>query len=388
MKRLGMALTIVMTCAVGSAEASTLSLEPDGHGGIKASYLAAAGETNNVTVSQDTLATQSITVSDPGAAITVAQGNQLTHFCVALTKSTVRCTLLPAVPDRIFHLFSARLGDGSDTISAPLYFFTDVEGGPGADRITASNGRVSGEDGADTLALGRGTADGGPGDDTLTATGATSDVPVLEMLGGDGDDRFVAASVSYGDAYAKGGPGDDFAQGGASWLYFDGGPGADAASGDPRLVFDYSSRTAPVTVTADAVADDGEAGEGDLVPPGARRVWGGSGPDDLSIREGTVVGFGGDDTLRLLVAGSASGGDGDDRLFGGPGSDGIDGGPGNDYVDPGAGEDSVYNEAGTDEIHVTDGARDDVMCGPGQADRVFRDPFDLVRSFCLDVTDE
>src|SRR6266511_5116940 len=81
-----------------------------------------------------------------------------------------------------------------------------------------------------------------------------------------------------------GGPGNDVLNGGRQTDALDGGTGADAMSGggDPYDHVLYDSRTAPVTITLDGVADDGEAGEGDNVGADIERATGGSG-DDLIV---------------------------------------------------------------------------------------------------------
>lgn len=151
--------------------------------------------------------------------------------------------------------------------------------------------------------------------------------------------------------------------------------------------------------------------------------------DELTVK---IRGKGGDDTLSALggpafsglpaVARlSLNGGPGDDEMVGGPGKDtlaGDDGddvmlggrgadrltvGPGRDLAKAGKGPDQIFNRssvggiaddllpdrvfggAGNDNIDVAQTlAGDRVDCGAGRADRLFKDPTDLVRD-CEDV---
>src|SRR6185312_12788009 len=86
--------------------------------------------------------------------------------------------------------------------------------------------------------------------------------------------------------------------------------------GDGNDLADYSSDRAPVTITLDGQANDGENGERDNVS--AERVTGGAGGDRLI----------GDDANNTLI-----GGGGSDTLVGGGGSDSLQGGDGDDLLD-------------------------------------------------------
>ena len=126
-----------------------------------------------------------------------------------------------------------------------------VQGGAGADDLdgTANADSMSGGDDGDTIFAGGGgdTIDGGAGSDYLDD--------------GPGDDT------------VSGGPNDDNLTVGSGRDSFAGGDGSDAA--------DYSPRTAPVTITLDGVADDGEVGEGDNVGADVEEASGGSGADRI-----------------------------------------------------------------------------------------------------------
>ena len=136
------------------------------------------------------------------------------------------------------------------------------------------------------------------------------------LAGGNGNDKLT------------GGPGDDvlIGEGGADTLA--GGAGRDTA--------DYSARTAPVAVSLNATADDGEAGEKDNVASDVEILAGGIADDQLAGNDGdnVLLGNGGND---ILGGGGGNdqldGGAGDDRLAGGAGADSMTGGDGTDTTD-------------------------------------------------------
>ncbi|GIE87292.1 calcium-binding protein [Actinoplanes regularis] len=66
---------------------------------------------------------------------------------------------------------------------------------------------------------------------------------------------------------------------------------------------------------------------------------------------------------------SASGGDGNDKLYGGPRADSLTGGDGNDQIEAGAGNDHLYGELGADRLHG--GAGDDSLDGSYGNDRLY-----------------
>jgi hypothetical protein len=104
----------------------------------------------------------------------------------------------------------------------------------------------------------------------------------------------------------------------------------------------YDSRATGVTVTLDAAANDGGAGENDLV--------------GLDVED--MLGSGGDDVLV---------GDGRINI--------IDGGGGNDTADGGAGADILIGSDGNDTLLLRDGNRERALCGNG-ADRAVIDTID------------
>jgi Ca2+-binding RTX toxin-like protein len=206
---------------------------------------------------------------------------------------------------------------GDDTVSAAGCGSGNVELGDGNDSATAS-GTVNGGAGNDSIRGGGGvdTLDGGEGRDTVDGR-ANNDT----VRGGGGRDLLI------------GGPDNDVLEGGAD---------TDTAS--------YEDHTAPVNVTLDNLANDGQTGETDRVASDVENLIGGSG---------------------------------DDTLTGDAGANDIDGGEGGDVIDPGAGPDFVDGGAGNDRISARDGAQDRIQCGDGN-DLAVIDAFDTVIG-CEDV---
>ena len=167
----------------------------------------------------------------------------------------------------------------------------------------------------------------------------TQNVPIAtRLVGGNGNDTLT------------GGPGDDVLIGEA---------GADTLTGrDGRDTADYSARTAPVTVSLDGTAGDGEAGENDNVASDVEIIAGGSGNDALAGNDAdnALLGNGGDDML--------GGGGGNDQLDGGGGNDTLAGGAGSDTLTGGDGTDTAsYAESGAPVRVVLDGKPGDGASG-------------------------
>jgi hypothetical protein len=187
----------------------------------------------------------------------------------------------------------------------------------------------------------------------------------VAVLSGDQDDR-----VTIGDginSWVDGGSGNDrlVAGSGSNWLfgntgddYLDGGLGSDLLNGgDGNDTVDYSSRTAPLTITLDGSWGDGQAGENDNVSTTVENVIGGAGNDTIT----------GSPASNYLA-----GGPGDDSLAGGAGDDTLDGGPGHDALDGGD---------GADVLRAQDGSIDTLTCGAG-VDTVSVDPIDILAADC------
>lgn len=164
--------------------------------------------------------------------------------------------------------------------------------------------------------------------------------------------------------------------------------GDDAVTVAPGAVvrWDYSTRTAPLRLSADGTANDGEAGEADDIVGGRySRIEGGHG-DDLIVGDATtnyLFGGSGDDRLLGLGGGDGiSGDEGDDLLKGGGGNDMVSGFVGNDVLseaglgvngkdllDGGAGVDSVSYARRREPVTITINDRYDDG-GAGEADDV------------------
>lgn len=290
-------------------------------------YFAVAGETNSVTVSEEAA---NFRVRDPGATITPLAP------CVMVTAIEATC---PAATVRgiALHLDDK---DDTDTIDDSVRDLPGafglpivIEGGPGDDHLngatnvgTAMFGNNQGIDGpgADVLiggargdqlsgSGGNDVLQGGPGDDSLTG-GTENDV----MEGGEGGDSFIEDSVANGADAMSGGAGND------------------------SVI--YGARAAPVSVSGDDQANDGEAGEADNVGSDIETISGGSGDDVLTGGPGPNTLFG-NDGADVVDGGagrdSVSGGNGNDVVTGGPDDDRVSGDGGSDTADGGEGDDTL-----------------------------------------------
>jgi Ca2+-binding RTX toxin-like protein len=258
--------------------------------------------------------------------------------------------------------------------------------------------------------------------------GGPSGSPAIHVDGGDMNDFIEVDAVFYRRAVLEGGGGADELQGGLGVNILDGGSGSDTFRPGPesfRNIVDYSSRTNPLSVSPrDGLANDGEAGEQDLIEDGIDEVWGGSGNDTMvahlmGFDSLNLFGRGGDDTLTVdggdsslhggggddtVVSDSSpkegvflSGGGGNDVLRGGKGFDDLAGGDGNDrlrcsdegsFVTGGSGADEIHGGpdgdrmqggAGPDTLFTRHGGRDLVGGGDGH-DRARVDHLDRLRS--------
>lgn len=315
---------------------------------------------DNLTVSkQDFAGVDYYVFTDPDNAVTGTGSDP---------DPSLRCGPVPAssppaarCPAAGVAMIDISLQEGSDTLKIDSSA-SPAQPPPGAPRIRADGG--AGDD----------TETGGDGPESLTGG------PGVDHLnGGGGDDRLEldgldpANPPTAGADTLDGGDGDDQLGGGAAGAAQDGdtligGAGTDTA--------DFSQRTAPLTITLDDVANDGQTGEGDNVRADVENAIGGSDGDTLvgsgapnafDGREGDdmLVGAGGDDTL--LGAGgndTAMGGDGVDTLMGVAGDDALVGGTGDDQLSGGGGSDALTGEDGNDTM--TGGAGIDTLDGgPG-----------------------
>ena len=206
----------------------------------------------------------------------------------------------------------------------------------------------------------------------LNATIISAGGPIAGTAGGDvivgsaqndvidagaGVDRICALG---GNDSITGGTNGDYESGGAGRDTFEQGPGAngpDRMLGESGVdIVDYGSRTGPLTVTVNGVANDGLTGEGDTVPTSVENVVGGTG-DDLITGHVSAI----DNLLR--------GGAGADRLNGGGGDDTLIGGPDRDRL---------FGQDGRDALNLVDGAGGDRGDGGANADTATVDPGDTV----------
>lgn len=305
-------------------------------------FQAAAGETNNLTISR---LGANYVFADTGAPVTAGAG------CAAVNANTVSC------PADLVTRISASLGDGNDVAL--------VE-----DSVANLQMDLNGYDGNDTLTGGENTNDNLSGDNAI----AGNDI----LRGRGGNDRFFPGP---GADTADGGEGSDSVQADPGNDTITGGPGNDDYStgnavvdgadtinlGAGRDAVNYSPRVAPLTLTADGVANDGQAGEGDNIGADVEDISGGSADDVIvasaTSEPGTLNGRAGNDQITAGPGDDrVSGGDGSDTLLGGSGSDSLSGDLGTDSVDGGAGDDEIRTSSGDVESDLYTG-------GPG-TDRI------------------
>lgn len=221
---------------------------------------------------------------------------------------------------------------------------------------------------------------------------ATPDFPNQILVTTDDMDDYVnSAAATVTNVRLEGGAGSDTLYSGHNFnADQDGGPGADTMSGEGATV-DYSARTNPLTVSlGDGLANDGEAGENDLIGNDVSEVLGGSGNDTFTATGSSARVAGGPGADHITATGLAfcglDGGKGNDRietdggfctLGGASGNDvlvgGVDaqlmsGGDGSDVLKGGPGRDSLAGDGGDDELiggkgrdHMRGGSDDDTF---------------------------
>jgi Ca2+-binding RTX toxin-like protein len=316
-----------------------------------------------------------------------------------------------------------------------------LNGGDGADRLTLG-GATTANGGADNdtfltdLVLCPGKSDvanGGTGVDfadfsRLTTPGLSVSLDNLGNDGLGGTDNYSDiedVEATSGGMAIIGSAAANHLIGGAGNDLIDGGLGADQMGGGGGIdTVDYSSRTAPLTLTIGTGDTDGETGENDGIIDDVENVRGGSGADtivgnalnnvldgglgadnitggagvdavDYSRRTAVVsvtlnAGAGNDgetgenDTIASDVEG-AFGGSAGDKLIGAAGNGFLAGLAGNDELSDGGGVDTLDAGAGDDTIDSVDGAADHDICGAG-ADKVTSDAIDTVDADCDPAT--
>ena len=182
------AVLFALCCANAGAATVSVTEEPGNKGpaAVYASYEAAAGESNDLTVTRDR---SGLTFGDARAAVQAGRG------CVQLDPHRARCAIDDA---------RVNLGDGDDRARTPVGFLDGgegadvldgawsaggagddvVRGGRGGDALSGGPGRdvVMGREGDDQLTEGdadRDRIDGGPGLDELNVDAETAliDIP-------------------------------------------------------------------------------------------------------------------------------------------------------------------------------------------------------------------
>jgi hypothetical protein len=234
----------------------------------------------------------------------------------------------------------------------------------------------------------------GNSDDRLTVIGQMA----VHADGGPGDDRLDATQA--GSAQLSGADGADVLLGGYSSDTLIGGPGPDAISGGAGLdTVSYADHATGVAVRLGGSTGDGASGEGDSIADDVERAVGGGGNDLIVGTDGPdqLVGGNGDDRLEglggndflwggsdnattpgLPGADAVLGGDGDDELSATGRGSMLDGGAGADrftatgavVVRPGPGTDHVLAQEGgayVDTREADGSARDLVRCSGGPA---------------------
>lgn len=367
------------THLAGAAPAAASTVQLDG---ATLTYDAAPGEANRLTVSSSG---GTLTVTDTGATVTAGAGCTF----VSATKATCPAAGVAAM--------AISTGDMNDTASvSATQVPTTFDDGPGNDTMTGGGA-------PDTFISGTGsdTFHGGAGNDVVDYSSRTAPVTVSldnvandgeagendnvgtdvqVVIGGAGNDRITGSS---GSDSLYGGPGNDTLRGGSgsdrlfgeagddslsgdgSGDTLDGGTGADTiAGGSGSDVADYSTRSAPLSLSLDGQADDGEAGEGDNIASDVETLTGGAGDDTIGgdSNSNTLNGGPGDDTLSGGAGNDTlSGSVGDDHLDGGDANDSLDGGAGNDGLSGGAGNDNLTGGTGNDSLDGGDGS--DTLAG-------------------------
>ena len=249
-----------------------------------------------------------------------------------------------------------------------------VDGGAGDDGVAGATGNdtLLGGDGVDLLVggVGNDSMDGGLGADRFrggtgndTVSYSTRTVPIIAditegtgetaddgaagekdfieadcetLIGGSAADKLTGATYpstySSSNGYTKnnklvGNGGNDTLNGLDGNDTLDGGTGKDSLVGGTGTdLADYSKRTEALKLDLDGIADDGAAGENDMLSADIENINGGSG-NDWIVGNGSnnvIHGNGGNDTLE--------GSSGNDTLYGDSGIDKLMGESGNDVL--------------------------------------------------------
>ena len=170
---------------------------------------------------------------------------------------------------------------------------------------------------------------GGSGNDKFTGTVTTLTMSGLtrnnQFYGNGGNDTLIGLD---GNDKLDGGAGNDSIDGGVGNDTLIAGLGTDKVIGGVGTdLADYSARTENLKLDLDGIADDGAAGENDMLFADLENLTGGKGND-------WIVGNGGNNVIR--------GGAGNDTLEGSSGNDSIYGDAGIDKLLGQSGDDTLY----------------------------------------------
>lgn len=315
----GCFVAAAMGIAPASASAATATVS-----GGQLVVTDSAGDANILTVS---LSGSSVKVSESSPTVNTLSAGP---GCTQAGAKDVTCAAASVIVNG---------GDGNDRLSDATTKPMTLNGGVGDDWL-------DGGPGADAM-------NGGSGNDSVSYWFRTS--PVTADLAGDaGDGELLENDTIASDVeILYGGAANDRLTGNAVDNGLDGGPGDDTLSGaggnDYAL---YWFRTAPVSVTLDGLANDGESGEKDVLLSDMESIWGGGGAD-------TLVGDGGANTLV--------------------------GGAGNDAITGGRGQDVLNGGAGVDALSSRDNELDELVCGSEIDATVEADLLDNVNNDCETV---
>jgi Ca2+-binding RTX toxin-like protein len=313
--RLAVATAIgALSLGGGDALAATGSLS----GTSTLLYVGDKGEANDVTVAQ---AGRTITFTDTGAPVTPGAG------CTAVDPHSIACAATGVTA------LSVSGADGADRLVNDTSLPAQLAGGSEPDVLVGGSGpdALNGGAGGDTLdgRAGPDAFDGGGGTDLADYSSRTTGLAV--SLDGSADDgaKLEGDKVPASVENVTGGSGKDTLRGSSAANRLDGGAGDDTLDGDTgpdQLVggggadtATYASRQFPLSLTLDGAANDGAAGEADLL---------------------------GDDVENLIA------GHGDDTLAGNAADNVLDGGLGDDAIGGGAGDDTVTYATRTARVEV------------------------------------
>jgi Ca2+-binding RTX toxin-like protein len=370
-------------------------------------FTAAPGESNDVLIDREDFTDDKYQLEDQDNDVSAGDGcENKPHFPSGTEPNIVSCDPTGVKRIRIV------LGNGQDSArfgNLDGNVITDiVDGGPGNDRVTGSNGpsivtggpendeidarggadRVSGGDGEDIVVGGPGADNlaGDAGNDKIKAYAqpGTLDIGIITkyqggvpntLSGGPGNDTLEGDN---GPDAIGGDAGNDKLHGGGAADKLRGGDGKDtidegdtAGNADGEAVgapiaadvvdggggkdtATYCTRrgTAPLKITLDGKPNDGRAGEEDLIKSSVENVLGGGQSGDIIKGNGKGNVLTGDCFNEFGSSG------GDNRIFGLGGNDKVVGGDGEDTLNGGSGKDAFIGNAGADAIKAKDGTRD------------------------------